>query len=141
MLSTTTTGPFVPASRDTNKQRPRLLQAPPPIPAHRPGQTQAGLPSSGPYFGSSRTYAWTRGSQNGTTWFSTERNSCQSVSPPNKVIFVERATSHWLDCSLLVMPNVHHPIPNQIVQNVSATKVDLQKIKLGYTLTCCRDYY
>ena len=51
-LSTTTTGPFVPASRDTNKQRLRLLQAPPPIPTHRPGQTRPNprpcLPHRGP---------------------------------------------------------------------------------------------
>lgn len=58
-ISTTTTGPFVPASRDTNKQRPRLLQAPPPIPTHRPGQTQASLPNQGPQFVLSRTHACT----------------------------------------------------------------------------------
>lgn len=50
---------FLPAGV-TNKQKPRLLRAPPPIPAHGPGQTRASSPVSGPYFVSSRSRAWTR---------------------------------------------------------------------------------
>lgn len=68
-----TPGPFVPASRDTNKQRPRLLQAPPPIPAQR-------LEQMGVYLLVAQilctpgTHKWTVGGpQSGTRWSLAER--------------------------------------------------------------------
>lgn len=79
-LSTTTTGPFVPASRDTNKQRPRLLQAPPPIPTHRLGQTRSCLPDKAPQFDLSRAHGCSSDPQRDTRWVPTVRNSCQLIS-------------------------------------------------------------
>lgn len=47
-LCTTTTGPFVPASRDTNKQRPRLLRGSSAHPGSQTGTNRGLPPTQGP---------------------------------------------------------------------------------------------